>query len=225
MWSIPGEVDASGGFGSWPARFVSTYDPGAPVALTTPPRRCCRRHTRSRRPMSEQSCTDQGPEVCAAGRDRHDPARTGRARHSEHLPPAGAVTAAPTAFVANNLSGTVSAIDTATNTVVGTITVGTRPTEIAITPDGTTAYVANFTSGTVSAIETATDTVVHTIAVGTPTSRYRLHPGRHDRLRCQLRGRHGERDRHRHQYRHCHDRGGQQSLRHCHHPRTARPPM
>ena len=92
------------------------------------------------------------------------------------LPPAGAVTAAPTAFVANNLSGTVSAIDTASNAVVDTITVGTRPTEIAITPDGTTAYVANFSSGTVSAIETATDTVVRTITVGTQPQGIALSP-------------------------------------------------
>src|ERR1700723_923280 len=82
-------------------------------------------------------------------------------------PPAGASPTAPMAFVANNLSGTVSAIDTATNAVVDTITVGARPTEVAITPDGTIAYVANFMSGTVSVIDTATDAVVATITVGT----------------------------------------------------------
>ena len=81
--------------------------------------------------------------------------------------PAGVTSPAPTVFVANNLSGTVSAIDTATDAVVATIPVGTRPTEVAVTPDGTTAYVANFDSGTVSAIDTATDTVTATFTVGT----------------------------------------------------------
>ena len=91
------------------------------------------------------------------------------------LPPAGAVTAAPTAFVANNLSGTVSPIDTATDTVVDTITVGTRPTEIAITPDGTTAYVANFDFRHGDPDQHATNTAGTPSRWG-PTSRYRHHP-------------------------------------------------
>ncbi|MGZ8194563.1 MAG: beta-propeller fold lactonase family protein [Methylosarcina sp.] len=49
--------------------------------------------------------------------------------------------AAPFAYVANQ--GTVSVIDTATNTVTTTIPMDFYPTSVAITPDGTRAYVAN----------------------------------------------------------------------------------
>jgi YVTN family beta-propeller protein len=62
------------------------------------------------------------------------------------------------AFVANNgFPGTVSVIDTATNTVGATITAGSGSRGVAITPDGTHAYVVNDTDpGTVSVIDTAT---------------------------------------------------------------------
>ena len=39
-------------------------------------------------------------------------------------------------YVANHTEGTVSIIDTATRTVVGTVLVGRNPTAIAITNDG-----------------------------------------------------------------------------------------
>jgi YVTN family beta-propeller protein len=65
-------------------------------------------------------------------------------------------------YVTNILQDTVSVIDTLTNTLVGTITVGQSPWGIAITPDGTRAYVAN-SSGTISVIDTSTDTVITTI--------------------------------------------------------------
>jgi YVTN family beta-propeller protein len=74
-------------------------------------------------------------------------------------------------------SGTVSVIDTATNTVVATIPVGPilsccLPFGIAIRPDGTQAYVTNagdpydVANGTVAVIDTASNTVVATIPVG-----------------------------------------------------------
>jgi YVTN family beta-propeller protein len=76
-------------------------------------------------------------------------------------------------YVANNGSGTVSVIATASNTVVDTIPVGTNPSGIAITPDGTHAYVvdsnvgaANGAASNVFVIDIATNTVVHTIPVG-----------------------------------------------------------
>jgi YVTN family beta-propeller protein len=78
------------------------------------------------------------------------------------------------AYVTNQLDGTVSVIDTANNTVVATIPVQVDPSGVAITPDGTRAYVAN-TAGndqanqfdrTVSMINTARNTVVATILVG-----------------------------------------------------------
>jgi len=80
---------------------------------------------------------------------------------------AGLVDVNPTyMYVTNYSSNTVSVINTSTNTVVNTITVGTRPYGVAITPNGLYAYVANAGSGTVSVINTSTNTVVNTISVG-----------------------------------------------------------
>ena len=56
-------------------------------------------------------------------------------------------------------------IDTATNTVVARLAVGTDPRRVAITPDGAFAYVANFGSNNVSVIETCTNTLVAAIPV------------------------------------------------------------
>ncbi len=75
--------------------------------------------------------------------------------------------AAPNAYVANSGSGTVSVIDTATDAVVATVTVGTSPVGVAVSPDGSRVYVANENSDTVSVIDTATDTVAGTVNVGT----------------------------------------------------------
>src|SRR3990172_2332653 len=71
------------------------------------------------------------------------------------------------AYVANNGTNTVSVINTATNTVVATITVGTSPAEVAITPNGNFAYVTNTGSDTVSVIRTSDNTVIATIPVAT----------------------------------------------------------
>ncbi|WP_292387683.1 PKD domain-containing protein [Methanosarcina sp. UBA5] len=62
--------------------------------------------------------------------------------------------------------GTVSVIDTATNTVTATVTVGSSPYGVAVNPDGTKVYVANLGSSTVSVIDTATNTVTATVNVG-----------------------------------------------------------
>jgi len=61
---------------------------------------------------------------------------------------------------------TPSVIDTASNTVVATIGVGSFPVGVAITPNGAFAYVANFNSNSVSVISTVTNTVTATVAVG-----------------------------------------------------------
>jgi len=61
--------------------------------------------------------------------------------------------------------GAVSVIDTATNTVVATILVGSFPADVAVNPAGTRAYVTE-EDGTVSVIDTASNTVVATITVG-----------------------------------------------------------
>ena len=75
--------------------------------------------------------------------------------------------AAPHAYVANSGDNTVSVINTATNSVVGTNNVGSTPIGVAVSPDGNRVYVANNGSGTVSVIDTATDTVTATVGVGT----------------------------------------------------------
>ncbi len=74
--------------------------------------------------------------------------------------------AAPQAYVANAASATVSVIDTANNTVVSTVAVGTGPYGAAVSPDGSHVYIVNDSSGSVSVIDTATGTVVVTVTVG-----------------------------------------------------------
>ena len=58
---------------------------------------------------------------------------------------------------------TVSVIDTATNNVTATVTVGNNPFGVAVTPDGTKVYVANRVSNNVSVIDTATNNVTATV--------------------------------------------------------------
>jgi YVTN family beta-propeller protein len=74
------------------------------------------------------------------------------------------------AYVGNYNSNTVSVINTATNTVTATVTVGNAPYGVAVTPDGSYVYVTNagfLGSGTtVSVINTATNTVTATVTVG-----------------------------------------------------------
>jgi YVTN family beta-propeller protein len=64
-------------------------------------------------------------------------------------------------YVVNEGSGSVSVIDTATNTVT-TIPVGQSPKGVAVTPDGSKVYVVNEGSSSVSVIDTATNTVIPT---------------------------------------------------------------
>src|SRR5262249_10896695 len=64
------------------------------------------------------------------------------------------------------ITGTVSVLNTASNTVVKTITVGLHPTGMALGPRGDVVYVTNSNSDTVSVISTATDEVVKTLFVG-----------------------------------------------------------
>jgi YVTN family beta-propeller protein len=64
------------------------------------------------------------------------------------------------------VSGTVSVIDTASNTVQKTIEVGLHPTGMTLSPAGDRVYVTNANSDTVSVISTLTDAVVKTLQVG-----------------------------------------------------------
>ncbi len=70
------------------------------------------------------------------------------------------------AYVTNSGDGTVSVLNLATNASTGTVTVGAKPVDVAITPNGKFAYVANETDGTVSVILVASRSVVTTITVG-----------------------------------------------------------
>jgi len=80
------------------------------------------------------------------------------------------------AYVANLSSNNVSVINTATNKLVATISVGTSPFSVAITPNGLYAYVTNSGSNNVSVINTSTNTVVDTISVGTSPSSIAITP-------------------------------------------------
>ena len=70
------------------------------------------------------------------------------------------------AYVAHSAANVVSVIDTATDTVLGTVPVGTGPRRVAITRDGTRAYVTNGGSDSISVIDTDSDAVIATIPVG-----------------------------------------------------------
>lgn len=49
---------------------------------------------------------------------------------------------------ANNKDGTVSVVDTSTDTVVARAHTGASPTGVAVTPDGRKAYETDFVDGT-----------------------------------------------------------------------------
>lgn len=57
-------------------------------------------------------------------------------------------------------AGILKVIDTATNTVITSVTVGVYPTGVAANPAGTRVYVTNSGSNTVSVIDTATNQVI-----------------------------------------------------------------
>jgi len=74
--------------------------------------------------------------------------------------------AAPFAYVVNYGSGTVSVIDTASNTVIKTLNVGANPMAIAVKADATRAYVVNYYGDSVSVIDTINNEVIATVTVG-----------------------------------------------------------
>ena len=99
--------------------------------------------------------------------DRHGHQHGGGDDPGGESPIAVAVTPDGTkVYVANAGSNNVSVINTATNTVVKTVSVGNAPIGVAITPDGTKVYVANSGSNNVSVIHRPGNTVVATIPVG-----------------------------------------------------------
>jgi len=80
------------------------------------------------------------------------------------VPENGVVTLPPKVYVVNTSSNDVSVIDTATDTVVKTISVSATPSELVITPDGKKVYVLLSSTSKTEVIDTATDTVIKTIS-------------------------------------------------------------
>ena len=70
------------------------------------------------------------------------------------------------AYVVNSSVNTVTVVDTATATILGTINVGQAPSRVAVSSDGTRAYVTNTTSASISVVEAASLAVVNTIPTG-----------------------------------------------------------
>ena len=78
--------------------------------------------------------------------------------------------AGPLAYVANSDSNSVSVIDTSSDSVVTTVTVGNQPYDVAVLPNGAKVYVTNSSIsnpplGSVSVIDTATNAVT-TVVTG-----------------------------------------------------------
>ena len=78
----------------------------------------------------------------------------------------GLASATTYAYVPNSMDNNISVIDTATNKVIASVSVGDQPYGIAITPDGKKVYVANQGSNTVSVIDAVNLTVTAAVPVG-----------------------------------------------------------
>jgi len=113
---------------------------------------------------------------------------SGRFRRAKHgvfaLAAAAAALALPVpaafaqnGYVTNSGADSVSVIDTATNAVIGTVTVGSEPVDVAVVPDGTRAYVVNMGDGSVSVIDTATNAVTGSVTVGPKPRGIAISPG------------------------------------------------
>jgi YVTN family beta-propeller protein len=81
----------------------------------------------------------------------------------------------PYAYITNS-KGTVSVIDTATDTVIATVNVGEQPVGVAVNPQGTRVYVANLDNHNISVIDTAINTVIATVNVGNTPSGVAVNP-------------------------------------------------
>lgn len=69
-------------------------------------------------------------------------------------------------YVVNYFNDTLTVVDAATLSVIGSIEVGISPIGVVVSPDGNRGYVTNEDSGTVSVINTATNAVLATVTVG-----------------------------------------------------------
>jgi YVTN family beta-propeller protein len=70
------------------------------------------------------------------------------------------------AYIPDTINGDVYVYNTNTSSLTATISVGSDPLGVAVTPDGSKALVTNQNSNTVSVIDTANNTVSHTLTVG-----------------------------------------------------------
>ena len=69
-------------------------------------------------------------------------------------------------FAASITPSTVTAISIPSNQTLATIPIGSQPTQIVFSPDGSLAYVANVGSNDVSVINTSSNSVIVTVPVG-----------------------------------------------------------
>ncbi len=79
-------------------------------------------------------------------------------------------------FVPSAGNGTVSVVDTSTNSVVASIPVGSAPLAAAIHPAGGPVFVANYGSNSVSIIDAASALVIDTVSLQYPPYSLALNP-------------------------------------------------
>lgn len=92
------------------------------------------------------------------------------------------------AHAAMTTPGEVWAIDTATDTVVGKVTVGQHPAHVVVSPDGRWVYVTNGGDNTVSVVDAGAMKVVATIATGAFPHGIRLSPDGRQAYVANLKG-------------------------------------
>ncbi|MFI5364660.1 MAG: cytochrome D1 domain-containing protein [Candidatus Binatia bacterium] len=152
---------------------VVAGDSGAVVVQGTPPVPTptpTRTHLTSRTPApSPTFTTTRTPTASASSTPTPSPTPSATATFTRIAltpvaPPAGR---RPIAYVTNSGSDSISVIDTTTNTVTSTISVGEgiRRAGVAFHPDGTLAYLASPGRGAVLLMDVTTSHVVGTIAV------------------------------------------------------------
>jgi YVTN family beta-propeller protein len=89
-----------------------------------------------------------------------------RPNRSRFAAPGGVPCPVTLAYISNQGDNSVSVIDTASNAVVATVSVGNVPFGVAVALDGSRVYVANLNDNNVSVIDASNNTVVATVPVG-----------------------------------------------------------
>ncbi len=80
------------------------------------------------------------------------------------------------AYIPNYGDGTVSIINISTNTIEGKVNVGSNPTAVAVSPDGSKVFVANQNSNTISVIDVASGSLITAIPYGTSPNSMAITP-------------------------------------------------